>query len=364
MFKFFLPGKLFCLVLVSVLCTGCMDSRYFFKYEPADDSFTYMQILTNIRTNGDGETEKKQADRMKFLWEKRESIIITPSFPFVYGRFWEKKDKNTVIDLSGETADNKAERATAVDLDSIKIMPGEFYLNAHKNLSYYHQIILPGKTFDEYLKEISPSIANEIVAIAEEQIKKINDKKEKQMTWDELRKSISDNLNKKETDKTNLQDQEDSTGNLSPFEMESLKLLTNAKPNSPLPFKMSRTRNIVTLTFPLTKRDCDEAIKTLAFTHKAVAEKTRTEQGEEKKKLAIKLEFLESITLRYAETAGLEAAVDIAKVSKLISTDVNPEPDANQSKKYTNAIELIEARGIKINRTFSIDKLIEKYFDK
>ena len=54
----------------------------------------------------------------------------------------------------------KKEVATKVDLDSIKVMPGEFYLNAHGNLGYFHQISVPGKAIDAFLKELAPVVAD------------------------------------------------------------------------------------------------------------------------------------------------------------------------------------------------------------
>ena len=36
-------------------------------------------------------------------------------------------------------------------VDKIKIIPGQFYLNAHKNLSYYQQIVVPGKAAAQFV---------------------------------------------------------------------------------------------------------------------------------------------------------------------------------------------------------------------
>jgi hypothetical protein len=119
----------------SLLCAGCVegDVRMFFKYEPKDDSFRYMEVYTNIQT-----TKKEDLDSLQSLWEHRRSIIINPVDLHLFGRnAFEREGKHTyrTVSLGGysprrDPAKKEPEakgtpeiKFTSIDLDTIQVIP-------------------------------------------------------------------------------------------------------------------------------------------------------------------------------------------------------------------------------------------------
>jgi len=66
----------------------------------------------------------------------------------------ERRGKHQLVGRSLGTKSTRKEVATTTaDLSSVTIEPGEFYLNSHKCLSYYHRIRVPGKAIDAALAD-------------------------------------------------------------------------------------------------------------------------------------------------------------------------------------------------------------------
>ena len=122
-------------------------------------------------------------------------------------------------------------KTTKADLNTIKVIPGEFYLNKHGNLSYYHQDVVPGKIVDVAIKEYTPAIAQLMAELAAEQIKLAKEENAKRLTWEDVRKMVLKGIPDKKQDKRKPPAQpkkEPEVKELWPLEKESLQMLVKA----------------------------------------------------------------------------------------------------------------------------------------
>jgi hypothetical protein len=370
-----LSGIAFCCLLSS----GCIQATVYSigKYDAKADSIRLIQIYTNIRVDW-----KEDLDHLVSLWERRNSIIIQPTdLSFAGMMAFERKEKNKfcLLDL-GHPPEGKPEtQSTTVDLDSIKVIPGEFYCNAHGNLGYYHQIVVPGKTFDAFLKEITPRCAEGLATAANKQIELARNDKLKRLTWGKWRESLvkqafSDpELNAlqmalfsqlvvvedKNKDIEKIDDQ------LLPWDMESLRLLSKAATDKS--FKLTRNREKITGIIPLSKKDCGEIIATFEFIQKAAED--RIKAG--KPVGPGLMETFETFELKYVEASGLEISVDIPKLIGAMNAR-HPKFGGNNFEgaprhgdnilKYT--VAWIQARKIPINNKLSIKDVVSDFLGK
>jgi hypothetical protein len=344
------------LVLTCTACPGCVeaDVRLFVKYEPTRDSFHLMEIYTNIHA-----TAKSDLDHLESLWERRQSIVIDP-LPF---NLWshmavERKGKNRycLTDLAARREEADKVRLTGVDLDTIKVTPGEFYLNRHRNLAYYHQMVVPGSTVDALLKELAPSIAEFMAEFAEQQIRSAGKENVRRLTWDDVRKTLLEKLAEKDHPQAASKGQ--TQEEVGPLETASLRLLIKAGAERSV--KFTRSRQVFTLTVPLSKRDCHEVVATVDLVREVVADRIKAgkavEPGLDR--------FLESFNVRYVAGAGLEVSlIDLAKAANAGRVDVDPRPSKSETE-YQTTRASIQGRGIAINKAFSINELVGEYLGK
>jgi hypothetical protein len=350
--------KVIQLAFCPLLMAGCVEGRVlsFVKYQPKDDSFRCMQIFTNLHA-----TDAKDLDHMAALWKRRESIIINPVQINLFSTLaLERKGKNKYCTVNlGIPLDKEPDiQETGVHLDTIKVIPGEFYLNSHGNLSYYHQIAVPGKTIDAIVKEVTPLLAQGLAEFGQHQVKLAGQEKVRRLTWYGLRKTmVKEILTKAKKAEPNKDDKGEP---LLPLEKASLEMLIKAGADRSVNF--SRNRSVFTVVLPLSKKDSEEVMATAELLRETVAERIKAGNSVEEG-WAQGLEFLNSIKLRYIEGEGLEVPVDVARIEKILKYNLNPEPDKNKQR-YQATVDGIQEHGIIINRTFSIKKLVAEYLGK
>jgi hypothetical protein len=355
------------LVFCCLLSSGCIEAEVFsfVRYEPKDDSFHCLQVYTNINT-----PQKADLAHLESLWKRRESIIIQPMQIVGLPGFERKgKDKCVVIDLGDPMAKNK-EVATKVDLDSIKVMPGEFYLNTHGNLGYYQQISVPGKAIDAFLKELTPVVAELLLEPIEQQAKLIGNNKAKRLTWDEVRKTTAEEL-LLPADTKNPKKKDDEEYELLPLEKASWEMLTKACKDETIP--LSRKGDVFVMTLPLTKKDCTEVIATFDFIRKQCDERLK-----QKKPVEFGIpEALEAIKLKYFEGPGLEISIDTTKAARALlvmqaegavdqdgKVNFDPAPIEGQKMGCKDTVASIQGLGIAINKKLSIKETVQKFTGK
>jgi hypothetical protein len=355
--------------VIGCLCllgAGCVEGqvRDLVHYDKETDSFHCLEVYSNLITQEKNEKEKKDLDHLQQLWEKRAAIIINPiqdpiQFLFFGSKFaYERKEKHKFIEVSLGNPDHNAPevRTSKIDLDAITIIPGEFYLNKYKTLSYYQQIVISGKTVDDILEEITPPIAQTVVTEVDKQLQLAAKGTGKRLTWDEIRTNIVAEL----INKNAAGPKDSNQGKLGPLEPASLRLLIKAATDKSL--KLSRSHAVFSLVIPLSERDVREAITTFDFIKEAaVAEANKKGKTGEPGWPEIMATFV----LRNREGMGLDVSVNLPKLIMLFDAEKgNSKPADPVAPAYKTMIEGVEARGIKINKTFSLDDLTVKYKGK
>jgi hypothetical protein len=354
MFKRFARIAVLVLAVCPLFCAGCVHGtvRTFVKYEPKDDSFRCLQVYTNLTATTD-----QDADHLASLWNRRRSIILEPwQLPLFSWEATERqaKHKYCTVDLGTPPRNEPSIKVTSADLDSIRVVPGEFYLNRHGNLSYYHQVVMPGKVLDAKIKGFIPSMAEQWAEWARDYRQRAEKEPEKLLTWDEARKLLGTKLFEKGVAKAGAPDE--TLGERMPrLEPESIRLLIKAGADRSL--KFSRHRQMLTAIVPLSSKDTQEVLATVDLIRDTI--RKRIKAGEPVEESVAK--FLESFTLRQVEGAGLEVSVDLVKLTRNRSIDVNPQPDAARRREYQATVAAIQKRGIAIRQMFAIEALVAEY---
>jgi hypothetical protein len=181
--------------------------------------------------------------------------------------------------------------------------------------------------------------------------------KVKRVTWDDFRKAELKRMFEKEPPQVDPK-KEEAVEQFGPLEMASLRLMLKAGAEKSV--KLSRNRDVFTLVVPLSKTDCQEAIVTVDLIRDTVAERIKAGKSVGKGLP----EALASFKLRYVEGAGLEVSADITKLTKAEKADVDPQPDEKRQLGCKKTVAAVQERGIEINKTFSIKKLVAEYVGK
>lgn len=343
------------LLSMSTLCTGCVrtEKRDFVKYDEQNDTFDLLRIFANIRATG-----PEDFDRLETIWKRRDSILFNPMLPDLFADFtgpsiFFKKSKRNyalsdfdcVIDFDGDV------QQTNIDLDSIRIIPGEFYVNSHQRLNYYHRIVVPGAIVDQMINEFKATIAASIEKFAEERLDPANNQGVERMTWDDVRKEIvAQILDDKQSDSPGAR-------RAAPFEPASLRMLHKVVADSSL--TIERTRDEIKIVTPMTNRDAREVENTFDYLTKTTSE--RIELGNADKNLLLTQKFLNTLGLRVVENTGLEITVKPMIYFAAKENDFDPAPANPKIISPRSMIRSLEARGVKINQSFSIKELAKEF---
>lgn len=344
------------LVLCSLLCAGCIEAqiRVVVKYEPKDDSFRLMQAYNNIRIR-----DKKDFDHLKAVWGRRGSIIINPvEINLGSALSFERKGKHkySVIDLASPSVKSPAVHTTAADLDSVKVMPGQFFLSPHGTLCCYQQVVVPGKVIDAALKEAAPLLSEGVGELGEKYARAAATGKAKVLTWEEVRKEMLERLAAK--DKPRPAPKKDDGESLPPLDATSLRMLRKAAADKAIQF--TRKRDQFFLLVPLSDRDAREAAATVSAVRDAVEKRVKAGKPVEE---GIP-EILQALSFRQVKGAGLEVAVDGPKLVHAVKGGPDYRPDEKKKADYQKTITSVQGLGIPINKALTLKKVIAEFIGK
>ena len=343
------------LLSMSTLCAGCVktEKRDFFKYDEKTDAFDLLRIFTNIKLSS-----PEDSDRLATIWKRRDSILFNPTLLDLFADFagpsiYFKKSKNSyvlsnfdsIIDFDGDV------QRTNVDLDSIRIVPGELYVTPHQGLNYFHRIVVPGAIVDRLIDEFQPKIADSIGKYAEERLKAANRQGVDRTTWDDARKEIVAQI---------LDDEKSDSPEAhrsAPFEPASLRMLLNAVADSS--FTIRRAGAEIELVAPMTNRDAREVVKTFDYLNKKTAERIKIANAD--KNLLCIQKVLNTLVFRVVANPGVEITVKPSIYFAAAEEDFDPAPANAKNVTPISTIRQIEARGVKINRSFSIHELAKEF---
>ncbi|MDY0169050.1 MAG: hypothetical protein RBS80_21085 [Thermoguttaceae bacterium] len=394
---------------------GCIGGEIvsYTRYDESSDSFSFLELYVNIETD-----KAAELDHIARLYERRDTLIITgfPHFKlFSSPRLLERHGKHSYSSLPlAEAMTGEPERlTTAVDLDSIEIMPGEFFLNEHRNLSYYHQVVIPGKAVDAAMREQVPQIAAELAKLAREQRRLAAKAGSRKLTWDEVRRELRQGLGhdeaKPEEEKGNGQtllpldaasfcvlaatDEDNAVSNaggtdvltmmiplpledrlkrlgadgnqedgqeLLPLDSTSLHRLIMAGVDKWVQF--TRKGDSFTLLVPLSERDCVEALETIELVRKLTADRLAAGKDVEEE-LA---DVLEAVEVRHVEGSGLQVTFHGTKFWERTTRRRKsmPAPKADKEAVYRSTVAGIRERGIEVNGTDLFPTILRRFFEK
>ncbi len=345
---------LIALVLCAMLLSGCgAEGTHvdLMRYESTDDSFSILHSWTNINCNN-----KRDVKHVESLWQRRESIIVTP-FTFLWSVPAVERLENKRfrwIDLTESTTD--PEVVSEVDLDTIQVVPGPFYLNRHDNLCYVQQAVIPGKTMDAILVVVTPLLADQIAKIAEDDLRK---SAMKRPSWNEVRETALqelDELAKVKTDGKKGSTPKDGTA----LDATSLDLLTKAKTANSI--KLTRNRDLFSCVIPLSSADIREAIATFEVFRAKVEQYVQEGKAVE----AGLPEGIQAVSLRSIDGTSLEISINFTKLAeaRIIAGKgkLREEPKLGWKDAYESTVKSIQMRGVPVIPVFPIDEVLAKYF--
>jgi hypothetical protein len=175
-------------VLIAMIVGGCLqaEKRIGIQYDRATDRFTFLVVFNHISSDklvADGGDPDGDSAYLKTLWSNRDHLILLPSLmqpvddsdePLAMftndglGFLRLSASRFAQISLGGAAATQPQE--TSLPLDTIQIKPGELFNEGGSNLSYYHQIVVPGALVDKALDMAAKAESKEIVAAVDDEI--------------------------------------------------------------------------------------------------------------------------------------------------------------------------------------------------
>jgi hypothetical protein len=347
-------------LLLATVCLafgGCIKGRVltYATYNKAADSFSFLEVYANIATKEAGELK-----HITTLWRRKDNLIIDPigsQFRFLTApTIFERHGKHgySRISLADALKKEPEPSTTSVDLDTIQVVPGEFFLNEHKNLCYFHQIVIPGATVDALMRERAPVIAEELAKIAEEDIKNAGKKGWTKMSWDDVRNAILESVGEK---KPKPADEKAKGPTLLPLEMASLRLMIKAGADKSVPF--TRKADVFTLVLPLSPRDTDEAIATVELARQIVAKRQKAGKTVDKHIVGL----LDATNVFRGEAPGLSVTVQLGKLAKLVNADqaTMPTPEKDAGQEHRTTIAFLEGQGIEVNKTDQFPIVLKRF---
>ena len=395
------------------LC-GCIGGEImsYTRYDKAADSFSRLELYVNIETD-----KADELDHIAKLYNRRDRLVINvvPEFKlFSSPVLLERHGKHGFSEWPVASAVEREpeRRTTAVDLDSIEVMPGEFFLNEYGNLCYYHQAVIPGTAVDAAMQERIPRIAAELVKLAKEQRQLAAKMKSRKLSWNQVRQYVRESLqqdaangdDKKEdgqgllpldstlfclateaivdglapdahaADVASLpapvprennvrrpkgdEDQEDGQ-ELLPLDATSLRLLARAADDNLVQF--TREADVFRLLVPLSKHDCMEAIQTVELARKVIAERLKAGKPVERELVDV----LKAVELHHVEGSGLRVTVHGTAFWKLAARrqESMPKPTPDKEATYHGTVAEIRTRGIEVSETNLFPTVLRRFFE-
>lgn len=342
---------------------GCIDGnvRSFVRYDAKEDTIWFLDVYTNLHA-----ATKADLDYLASLWQRRDSILIKPLSGIHLTRdgsyelqaFTQEgierigKNQYRTIDLGSRAAKEPDIEVSRFRLDTIRVVPGQFYINEHGTLSCYHQMAVPGAVVDAVLEQIRPVIAQGVAKFENLEIEQAK-KGEKRALWNEVRKAILEKLSDGGLPPVKATKKEDS-GTLLPLEEETVRLLANTVADKSV--KLRRIGSVIAVVLPVSKTDGAEAMATFELVSRTVADRLKAGKKVDDGLVAV----LDAVQVRYVEGIGLEFSTNLCKLARIGHNAGNPKPDPKKTA-YRATIEAMRARGIEIKADFSMESLVDEY---
>jgi hypothetical protein len=346
-----LPSWFWLFILV---CAGCGvrgTHTDFARYEAKDDSFVHLHSWTNICC-----AKASDLDHLESIWKRKDATLILPvrflSVPAIErngGRAFRW------IDLESSSS-NPVRTDAAIDFDSIRIVPGEFYQDEHRRLGYYHTAVIPGETMNAIAIASFSALAG---ALVEDELTKSGTVKKRKATWDEFRESTTRSLDMM-AGVPDPAESKNSDGAL-PFDLTSLKMLQAASTERSI--KVTRIRDQFVISVPLSSEDSQEAVTTFDMYRAKLVQLVK--DGRPMREV---LAGAEAISMKVVEGTGLEMTVQFSELAKAWNRTAKgtlSEPlivKEGDNLKYKETIKSIEQRGIPVSPSKLIGDVIADFF--
>ncbi|MDB5347212.1 MAG: hypothetical protein JWP89_5589 [Schlesneria sp.] len=336
-----------------LVCAGCGvrgTHTDFVRYEAKEDSFVHLHSWTNIHC-----AKPSDLDHVQLIWKRRESIIIAP-IEFLTVPAIERTGGHSYrwIDLDSSRS-NPITTDAAIDFDSIRIIPGEFYQDEHGRLGYHHTEVIPGET----MNAIAVASLSALAGAIEGQLDKSKVAKKPMVTWDEFRESTSHALDLM-AGVTESPKPKRSDGTL-PFDATSLKMLQTASTERSI--QLTRIRDQFVIVVPLSSEDSKEAVTTFDMYRAKLAQLVK-----DGRPMGEVLAGAEAISMKAVGGTGLEMTVQFSELAKAWNRTAKgtlEEPlkmKEGDNLKYKETIKSIEQRGIPVSPSKLIGDVIADFF--
>lgn len=342
--------------IAAFVCSGCIecDVLSFLKYDEKTDAFRGMQVFANIRTK-----DAQELDHLKSLWDRRETLIINPLDFNIFGvTVYERTGRHAFRRFNFNSPGSELSGKTPIDLEPIKIIPGEFYLNKHLHLCFYQQIAMPGKTVDELVSIFNPDFSSWLAMIGFQSLLHdiVQGRKEgaQPLTWEKFRSEIVEILFP--DDPTKAKSLSDIHG-FGLLEVRSLLRLMSAGVFRSE--RILRTRQNLCVIVPLSDKDCREVMETIDYVRRTVA--LRSKAGLNVGEVP---PFLEALEARHTQGMGLEVSVNLVKWVRATRQHLDSVTPKDRLTTCISTVAEMYNRGARVNRTFSIEPILAEYLEK
>lgn len=341
---------------VATALTSCISAqeRDYVKYNAGRDEFSMLMVLSDIQGN-----DQDDLSYLEALYRNRDHWLApaVPGganlMPVLAGSILRTGDKTyTPLNIFASRPTSLESATTAVDLSSVKVLPGAFFTEGGK-LGYYQAVTVPGKVIDGALAEMSQAAIGDDVGkgIQEELDRRSGGGKV--ATWDQLKAQVLKTI----TMDAPAQPPADAAEELTPLNVlspESLKALQAAAAAKTLTLKRDKTTLLVSL--PITAADAAGAQDlwkaTLAKTDQAVKEAKETPENKERIAGARALLAAGKLVTVEAGTSGLKASMDLVLFADAMAAGSNrvdmnnKDPGAGAKPVPPDPIAYLKEKGI------------------
>jgi len=165
------------LALIVACSIGCDASHLnaiassHLAYNEERDEFHHLRVYQHIRatreSSGNKESpefvsgEKRRGEALDYLaslWKNREDVIVWPNLitPLAGAEaqlLYLSSREFRMVNLGSRSNDSKVYQSL-IDLDRVRIRPGEFFLSSEKSLCYSHACVVPGAVVDDFISHL------------------------------------------------------------------------------------------------------------------------------------------------------------------------------------------------------------------
>jgi hypothetical protein len=367
-------------LLLAVPCGGCAAARPYtlLKYDAKTDTFHELRIYVDIRDGSDNRDQTAGANGLSALWRERDRGIpnilcfyekasagtdaAPTSFDFALKRIGEQK-----YELLYRQQPDPFSMSSAW-LDRAAIKPGKLFLSPQKTLCYYHEVSLPGRAWDEALREGDTDVRRALAARVEQELARRRNgggrepwddfQKKMVVRWDELAKNEFRIDGGPEPDPLFCLDE------------SSLKLLQAAtKAKQPL---IVRKAGEIRSSYPLSAEDCRrakavfDAVKERVLKPELSKKPVEGEPPKQNWELAISLAAVATMLQatiekdkRFVMTLRVPSFIDLTTES--IRGD---KPTPKKTADYQKAIAVMKAAGASIDAKLTINDVLREFKGK